>query len=76
MYLRVGLILGLYGLFMQFIDLLRNREITIWNGVFMNIRVNNVNLNYEEYGSGKPIILLCGNSEWLDIFDKLIKNLQ
>lgn len=42
----------------------------------MNIRVNNVNLNYEEYGSGKPIILLHGNSESLDIFDKLIKNLQ
>ena len=42
----------------------------------MNIRVNNVNLNYEEYGSGKPIILLHGNSESLEIFDKLIKNLQ
>ena len=38
----------------------------------MNIRVNNVNLNYEEYGSGKPIILLHGNSESLDIFDKFL----
>ena len=28
-----GHILGLYGWFMQFIDLLQNRQITIWNGV-------------------------------------------
>lgn len=42
----------------------------------MNIKVNNINLNYEEYGSGRPIILLHGNSESLKIFDKLIEKLK
>ena len=42
----------------------------------MEILVNNVKLYYEEYGSGKPIILLHGNQESHDIFDKLINNLK
>ena len=42
----------------------------------MIIDVNNIKINYEEYGSGNPIILLHGNSESLEIFDKLINKLQ
>lgn len=42
----------------------------------MKISVNNVNIHYEEYGNGKPIILLHGNSETYQIFDKLIIQLK
>lgn len=42
----------------------------------MKILVNNVNLYYETYGDGKPIILLHGNGETHEIFDKLIENLK
>lgn len=42
----------------------------------MKINVNNININYEVYGQGKPIILLHGNSESLDIFDKLVEKLK
>lgn len=42
----------------------------------MIIRVNNVNINYEVYGNGAPIILLHGNSESHKIFDKLIDSLK
>lgn len=42
----------------------------------MNILFNNVNLYYEEYGEGQPIILLHGNQETHDIFDKLIDKLK
>lgn len=42
----------------------------------MKILVNNVNLYYEVYGEGKPIILLHGNSETHEIFDKLIDKLK
>ena len=42
----------------------------------MKILVNNVNLYYEEYGNGKPLILLHGNQESRDIFDKLIDKLK
>ena len=42
----------------------------------MKILVNNVNLYYEEYGNGQPIILLHGNQETHEIFDKLIYNLK
>lgn len=42
----------------------------------MNINVNGVNLYYEVYGEGKPIILLHGNSETHEIFDKLIDKLK
>lgn len=42
----------------------------------MEIKVNNINLYYEEYGSGQPIILLHGNQETHEIFDKLIYKLK
>ena len=42
----------------------------------MNIKVNNVNLFYETYGEGIPIILVHGNGETHEIFDKLIEKLQ
>lgn len=42
----------------------------------MNINVNNLNIYYEVYGEGKPIILLHGNSETHEIFDKLINRLK
>ena len=42
----------------------------------MNINVNNVNLYYEVYGEGTPIILVHGNSETHQIFDVLIDKLK
>ena len=42
----------------------------------MDITVNNINLHYEVYGEGKPIILLHGNQESHEIFDKLISKLE
>lgn len=42
----------------------------------MEVKVNNINLYYEEYGSGQPIILLHGNQETHEIFDKLINKLK
>lgn len=42
----------------------------------MKILVNNVNLYYEEYGIGQPIILIHGNGETHEIFDKLIDGLK
>lgn len=42
----------------------------------MKIKVNNVELYYEKYGKGKPIILIHGNQETHEIFDKLIEKLK
>lgn len=42
----------------------------------MKITVNNININYEIYGEGKPIILLHGNSETHHIFDVLVEKLK
>ena len=42
----------------------------------MKIKVNNIDLYYEKYGKGKPIILLHGNQESHEIFDKLIEKLK
>jgi len=42
----------------------------------MKIEVNGINLNYEVYGNGTPIILLHGNSENHKIFDKLVEKLK
>jgi len=39
----------------------------------MIVNVNNVNINYEVYGDGTPIILLHGNCETNQIFNKIIK---
>lgn len=38
----------------------------------MFFKTSNVNLYYEKYGEGKPLILLHGNGESHDIFDKAI----
>jgi len=42
----------------------------------MIVNLNNVDLYYEVYGKGKPIILLHGNSETHEIFDKLLDKLK
>ena len=42
----------------------------------MLVKVNNVNINYEEYGNGKPIILLHGNGGSYKDFNKLIVKLK
>ena len=42
----------------------------------MYINANNVNLYYEIYGDGMPIILVHGNSETHQIFDVLINKLK
>ena len=42
----------------------------------MKVNVNEININYEVYGEGQPIILLHGNSENLNIFDKLVEQLK
>lgn len=42
----------------------------------MKIKVNNIELYYEKYGTGKPIILIHGNQETHEIFDKLIEKLK
>ena len=36
----------------------------------MLIKINNLNLNYEEKGSGRPLIMIHGNSEDLSIFNE------
>lgn len=42
----------------------------------MFIKVNGVNIFYEECGEGEPIILLHGNSETHAIFDKFMERLK
>ena len=42
----------------------------------MKIKVNDIELYYEKYGTGKPIILIHGNQESHEIFDKLIERLK
>lgn len=42
----------------------------------MIINVNNVDIYYEIFGEGNPIILIHGNSETHEIFDKLIDKLK
>ena len=42
----------------------------------MRIKVNNIELYYEKYGKGRPIILIHGNQESHKIFDKLIEKLK
>lgn len=42
----------------------------------MNINVNNINLYYEIYGKGTPVILVHGNGETHQIFDVLINKLK
>lgn len=42
----------------------------------MFIKVNGIDLFYEQTGQGKPIILLHGNGENHDIFDVLVKQLS
>ena len=42
----------------------------------MDIKINSINIHYEVYGEGTPIILLHGNSENHKIFNKLIDKLK
>lgn len=42
----------------------------------MEINVNNITLNYLVKGNGNPLILLHGNGEDLQIFDKLVSKLE
>ena len=45
-------------------------------GGFMEIKLRNVTLNYVVEGQGKPLLLIHGNQENLDIFDALSKALK
>ena len=38
----------------------------------MILKINEIELFYEKYGSGKPIILIHGNGEDHSIFDEII----
>lgn len=38
----------------------------------MILKINNIDLFYEKFGSGTPIILVHGNGENHNIFDKII----
>ena len=42
----------------------------------MFVNVNGINMHYEVFGEGNPIILVHGNGESYKIFDKLIEKLQ
>ncbi|KAK2947101.1 putative alpha/beta hydrolase [Blattamonas nauphoetae] len=42
----------------------------------MKLLTNDIELNYEQHGSGPPIILLHGNGESLRIFDSITKSLR
>ena len=42
----------------------------------MKINANQVELNYEVYGQGEPLILLHGNQEDMHIFDELIQSIK
>ncbi|MDR1165235.1 MAG: alpha/beta hydrolase [Deltaproteobacteria bacterium] len=42
----------------------------------MRVKANNVDLYYETYGSGPPLLMLHGNSEDCHIFDKLASKLR
>ena len=42
----------------------------------MKVKVNNIELYYENYGTGTPIILIHGNQESHEIFDKLIEKVK
>ncbi len=50
--------------------------VKIYLGDIVRISVNNVELNYEIFGKGKPLILLHGNQEDYHIFDELIESLK
>lgn len=39
----------------------------------MNINVNNINLYYEVVGSGNPLVMIHGNGETHEIFDKAVR---
>jgi pimeloyl-ACP methyl ester carboxylesterase len=45
-------------------------------GDIMEIKVNKIILNYEQMGHGKPLILLHGNGESLNIFKRLAEKLK
>ena len=42
----------------------------------MYITVNNMNLYYEVVGSGTPLVMIHGNGESHDIFDKAVEVLS
>lgn len=42
----------------------------------MKIKVNQIELNYEVFGQGEPLILIHGNQEDYHIFDELIDRLK
>lgn len=59
-----------------FLFIFSNIMLKYIQGDNVNILINNVNIHYEVYGNGKPILLLHGNGESMEIFDKLISKLK
>lgn len=45
-------------------------------GGFMKLFINNIELNFEKKGLGKPLIMLHGNSEDLNIYNELSESLK
>ena len=44
--------------------------------IFLNLKINELNINYEVYGSGEPILLLHGWGSSTVVWKSIINNLK